>query len=70
LTLIWFVAASIAVLFAMNMNTAAYVDGGYVPIGNDSFYPARRILDVALGTRDFYEFDDLMHVPEGSCSTC
>jgi hypothetical protein len=40
-------------------------DGVYHPVGNDAFYHARRIIDTA-GERGFYEFDDTIHVPEGS----
>ena len=42
---IWLIGTLIAVLMAFNMLTAAYVDGIYIPVGNDSFYHARRILD-------------------------
>lgn len=48
---------------------AALVDGTALPTGHDAFYHARRILDVATGAREFYEFDSQMHVPEGSWIT-
>ncbi len=63
---IWLIGTLIAVLMALNMLSAAYVDGNYIPVGNDSFYHARRILDAAIGDRGFYQFDDMIHVPEGS----
>ena len=36
------------------------------PTGNDSFYHARRILDAAVGNRGVFQFDDLLHVPDGA----
>jgi len=63
---IWLVAGSIAMFMALQLDTAAFVDGHYIPVGNDSFYHARRILDAALSDRGFYQFDNMIHVPEGS----
>lgn len=66
---LWLLATLIAVLLSFNMLTAAYVDGNYIPVGNDSFYHARRILDAAISERGFYQFDQMIHVPEGSWLT-
>lgn len=63
---IWIIASLIAVMMAMNMDTAAIVDGKYIPVGNDALYHGRRILDAALGERGFYQFDEMIHVPQGS----
>jgi len=63
--LLWLATAAIAAFFATRYETAALVDGSYIPAGNDSFYHARRILD-AVGERGFYQFDPMIHVPEGS----
>ena len=63
---IWVLTSGIAILMAMQFDTAAFVDGNYIPVGNDSFYHARRILDAAIGERGFYQFDNMIHVPEGS----
>ncbi len=63
---IWLIGTLIAVLMALNMLTAAFVDGSYIPVGNDSFYHARRILDAAIGERGFYQYDTMIHAPEGS----
>lgn len=63
---IWIFASAIAVMMAMNMDTAAIVDGKYIPVGNDALYHGRRILDAALGERGFYQFDEMIHVPQGS----
>lgn len=64
--LIWAVASLLAIAFASLPLDSVSVDGDYVPFGNDSFYHARRILDAAIGERGFYQFDNMMHVPEGS----
>lgn len=63
---IWLTASLIAAYLGSLLDTAALVDGRYIPVGNDSFYHARRILDAAIGERGFYQFDHLIHVPEGS----
>jgi hypothetical protein len=64
---LWLVASSIAAFFALLIRDSAVVGDEYIPVGNDSFYHARRILDAALGTHGgFYQFDDRLHVPEGS----
>jgi len=61
----WLVFA-LTVAVAMLYKSAAFVDGQYIPVGNDSFYHARRIIDAAIGERGFYQFDTMIHVPEGS----
>jgi hypothetical protein len=63
--LIYAAAVAIAVFLALQIGAASYYGGHYEPVGNDSFYHARRILDTA-GERGFYEFDERIHVPEGS----
>jgi hypothetical protein len=63
---IWLAAALIAIFFALVGQEATVVDGVYVPRGNDSFYHARRILDAAVGSRGFYQFDERLHAPDGS----
>lgn len=63
---LWLVVTTIAILLALLMSSASLVDGEYIPVGNDSFYHARRILDAAIGERGFYQFDNMIHVPEGS----
>lgn len=65
LTLAWASATAIAVFLALQINNASIHEGVYHPVGNDAFYHARRIIDTA-GERGFYEFDDTIHVPEGS----
>lgn len=63
---IWLVAALIAVFFALVVRDSTVIDGVYLPRGNDSFYHARRILDAAVDSRGFYQFDDRIHVPDGA----
>lgn len=65
-TLIWMAGTFVAVLMALNILPASLVDGHYIPVGNDSFYHARRILDTVADFSSFYEFDPRIHVPEGS----
>lgn len=63
---IWLGASVIAVFLALMLNDSTFVDGAYLPRGNDSFYHARRILDAAVGTRGFYQFDERLHAPDGA----
>ena len=65
-TPIWLFAGTLAVFFAMGMLEASYVDQQFIPVGNDAFYHARRILDTAADPSAFYQFDGRIHVPEGS----
>ncbi len=69
LIILWLMASLIGSLMAMNYLSASLVDGQYIPVGNDSFYHARRILDAAISARGFYQFDNMIHVPEGSWLT-
>ena len=68
LLLLWAVCSLIAALAAMQFTSAAYEDrsGTWVPVTNDSFYHARRILDAAESPAGLAQFDEKMHVPEGS----
>lgn len=66
---IWLIASVIAMTMALQFDSAAFVDGQYLPVGNDSFYHARRIIDAAIGERGFYQFDNMIHAPEGSWLT-
>lgn len=69
LVLIWIVGSVVAVVMAMNYLPVSFVDGHYVPAGDDAFYHARRILDTVKDPASFYEFDDRIHYPEGSWIT-
>jgi asparagine N-glycosylation enzyme membrane subunit Stt3 len=65
-TLLWIGATGISVFLAMLVIDSAFFEGEYIPMGNDSFYHARRMLDTAIGERGFYQFDERIHVPDGS----
>jgi len=62
--IVWFIASLVTVFITMQLTSASYVDGQYLPVGQDSFYHARRILD-AVASGHLYQFDPFMHVPEG-----
>ena len=66
LTLLWVVVAAIAFAVQLNWMSATYSPDGWVPVGNDAFYHARRIIDTAADPAAFYEFDPKIHAPEGS----
>lgn len=66
LTLIGIVGCVLAFITAMNFLPASLVDGHYIPVGNDAFYHARRILDAVASSGPVYEFDPYIHYPEGS----
>ena len=65
-TLLWLCATGISVFLALLVIDSAFFEGEYIPMGNDSFYHARRMLDTAIGERGFYQFDERIHVPDGS----
>jgi asparagine N-glycosylation enzyme membrane subunit Stt3 len=63
---LWFLFSSIAALACAGFWPAAHLGDEYLPVSNDSFYHARRILDTAADPSAFYEFDSKIHAPEGS----
>ncbi len=62
----WLLASLLAMFFALLLRDSSLYQGAYVPRSNDSLYHARRILDAVLSSRGFYQFDDRIHVPDGS----
>jgi asparagine N-glycosylation enzyme membrane subunit Stt3 len=66
LTLIWLAGGTLALLMALNWLPASQVGDEYVPVGQDSFYHARRILDAVPDPGAFYQFDPKIYAPEGS----
>lgn len=62
---LWIPATLIAMFFALLHRDAAFLDGQYIPMGNDSFYHARRVLD-GLATGVVAQFDPRIHVPNGA----
>jgi hypothetical protein len=65
-TLLWLAASLLAMFAAMAMISGAYSNGEYVPANADAFYHARRILDSLFSGAPVIQFDDRIHVPEGS----
>jgi len=63
---LWLLASIIAAFFALLLSDSVVMGDLYIPLTNDSFYHARRILDAALGSRGFYQFDERLHAPDGS----
>ena len=51
---------------ALAMLSASLVDHQYLPASADAFYHARRILDSVFSGNPVIQFDDRIHVPEGS----
>lgn len=69
LVMIWVLASAVAFALQLNSMSATYTPDGFVPVGNDSFYHARRIIDTARDPGALYEFDPHIHAPEGSLLT-
>jgi len=68
LLLIGLVGSILLVLVALQMSSASYVDGQYLPVGHDAFYHGSRILD-AVRTGSVPQFDARMHSPTGDWVT-
>lgn len=64
--LIWLATSCIAIVSCMLNYSAARIGDELVPVGHDSFYHARRILDTVQHPDAFYQFDSKIHAPEGS----
>jgi hypothetical protein len=60
---------AVAYAVALLWLPSCLIDGEYRPMGMDSFYHARRILDAVAEPAAFYQFDPLIHAPEGSWVT-
>lgn len=67
--LLWALLGVIAVGGEAITWPVAHYKGEAIPVGIDSYYHARRILDTAAEPSDFYEFDEHIHAPEGSLLT-
>jgi hypothetical protein len=66
---IWLVAGTLAVL-SCTLGISRNAQGiEYLPVGNDSYYHAARILETAADPASFAEFDPRIHAPEGSIVT-
>jgi hypothetical protein len=62
----WLIMSSLAIGVCSLVWPAAHLGSEYMPVSNDSFYHARRIMDAVHDPDSFYEFDTKIHVPEGS----
>ena len=69
LTLVWIIGCFAALIVGLAPVSSALSHGHYLPVGADAFYHARRILDTVADPSRFFQFDHLMHVPEGSLVT-
>lgn len=69
LTLVWLLCGAGAFALAMLIAPITFSQGELVPMGPDSFYHARRILDTVADPSAFYQFDARIHAPEGSWLT-
>ena len=69
LALVWIIGCFAALIVALAPVSSALSNGHYIPVGADAFYHARRILDTVADPSRFFQFDHLMHVPEGSLVT-
>lgn len=65
-TLLWIAGSMVMVAGALAMLTASLADNQYLPAHADAFYHARRILDSVFSGNPVIQFDDRIHVPEGS----
>lgn len=66
LPVIWLAVSVFAALTCSVQYSSARLHDEFIPVGNDSFYHARRIVDAVHAPADFYQFDDKIHAPEGS----
>ena len=62
-----FLGTVVALNLAMSWEEASKFGDAYLPVGHDSFYHAVRIIDaVKSGNWLVFQFDPLMHAPEGN----
>jgi len=66
---LWLFCGTCAFLLSMYPLSAAVVGGVYIPADPDSFYHAHRILDSLDAPWRLYQFDPMIHAPEGSWIT-
>lgn len=67
--LLWVAASAVVVIAALSWLPAVFDGQQFYPLGADSFYHARRILDAVAAPGQFYQFDPLIHAPDGSLLT-
>ena len=62
---VWAPATAIAMFLALLHRDAAFLGGEYIPLTNDSFFHARRILD-AMASGSVAQIENRLHVPDGT----
>ena len=67
--LLWAFASGLAFICALYLLSLTLANGEFVPGDHDSFYHARRILHAVTHWPALYQFDALIHAPEGSWLT-
>jgi len=65
-TLLWLAGSILGMFAALAMLSGGYSNGEFLPSNADAFYHARRILDSLFSGSPVIQFDDRIHVPEGS----
>jgi hypothetical protein len=65
-TLLWLAGSTLAMFAAVATLSGSYYNGEFLPSNADAFYHARRILDSVFSGAPVIQFDDRIHVPEGS----
>lgn len=63
---LWLASVAVASVFASFMRDSSLVDGVYIPLTTDSLYHAHRILDVVVEGKEFYQFEERLHYPDGA----
>lgn len=66
LLILWLLIGALGVWVCSFGLSMVHIGNEYFPLGNDSFYHARRILDTARDPSGFYQFDPKIHAPDGS----
>jgi hypothetical protein len=66
LALLWIFASVVGFVIDIAPIRASLADNQYLPIGPDAFYHSRRILDAVANPAAFYQFDPLIHAPDGA----
>jgi hypothetical protein len=67
--LLWIAGSTLLVIAALTQLTAAHTQNEFLPAHADAFYHARRILDSLFTGEPVIQFDNRIHVPEGSWLT-
>ena len=55
-----------SIAIQLNWMSATLTTEGFVRVGNDAFYHARRMIDAAADLGSFYQFDPRIHARKGA----